>query len=51
MSTLGQIVAARVPVAEELPLVHTTRREVLPHIVAGHERYFLGQATTTAPAC
>lgn len=37
MTTLREIVAAETAVAEELPLVHTTRCEVLPHIVANHE--------------
>jgi hypothetical protein len=37
MTTLRQIVASQTTVAEELPLVHTTRCELLPHIVANHE--------------
>lgn len=37
MNTLRAIVAAETDPAEELPLVHTTRCEVLPHIVASHE--------------
>ena len=37
MSTLRKIVAAETVVAEELPLVHTTRCEILPYIVASHE--------------
>ena len=37
MTTLREIVAAETLLAEELPLVHTTRCEVLPHIVANHE--------------
>ena len=37
MPTLRQIVAAQAAAAEELPLVHTTRCEVLPHIVANSE--------------
>lgn len=37
MPTLRQIVAAQAAAAEELPLVHTTRCEVLPDIVANNE--------------
>lgn len=37
MSTLSKIVTAETIAAEELPLVHTTRCEILPHIVASHE--------------
>ena len=37
MNTLRAIVAAETDPAEELPIVHTTRCEVLPHIVASHE--------------
>jgi hypothetical protein len=37
MPTLQEIVAAQTVSAEELPLVHTTRCEILPHIVAKHE--------------
>lgn len=37
MSTLSKIVAGETVVAEELPLVHTTRCEILPHIVTSHE--------------
>ncbi len=36
MTTLREIVAAETATAEELPLVHTTRCEVLPHIVGSH---------------
>jgi hypothetical protein len=35
--TLRQIVATETATAEELPLVHTTRCEILPNIVASHE--------------
>jgi hypothetical protein len=35
--TLREIVAAQTVAAEELPLVHTTRCEILPHILASHE--------------
>lgn len=35
--SLREIVAAQAPTAEELPLVHTTRCEVLPHIIANNE--------------
>lgn len=42
MTTLREIVAAETVVAEELPLVHTTRCEILPYIVASHE---LGSGT------
>jgi hypothetical protein len=37
MITLKQLVASQTLISEELPLVHTTRCEVLPHIVANHE--------------
>lgn len=37
MTTLRKIVAAETAVAEELPLVHITRCEILPYIVANHE--------------
>lgn len=37
MKTLREIVAGESAAAEELPLVHTTRCEILPHIVASHE--------------
>lgn len=37
MSTLREIVAAQTAVVEELPLVHTTRCEILPYIVANNE--------------
>jgi hypothetical protein len=37
MRKLRQIVASQTALAEELPLVHTTRCEVLPRIVAKHE--------------
>ncbi len=37
MTKLRTIVSAEVAVAEELPLVHTTRCDVLPHIVTSHE--------------
>lgn len=37
MTTLRAIVAAESTATEELPLVHTTRCEVLPYIVANHE--------------
>jgi|JI9StandDraft_1071089.scaffolds.fasta_scaffold86368_2 hypothetical protein len=37
MTELRAIVSAEAAVAEELPLVHTTRCEILPHIVASHE--------------
>lgn len=37
MTTLREIVAAETAAAEELPLVHTTRCEILPYIVANHE--------------
>jgi hypothetical protein len=37
VTTLREIVAAETAAAEELPLVHTTRCEILPHIVASHE--------------
>lgn len=37
MSTLREIVAAETEPAEELPLVHTTRCEILPYIVKSHE--------------
>jgi hypothetical protein len=37
MTTLREIVAAETATAEELPLVHTTRCEILPYIVASHE--------------
>lgn len=37
MPTLRQIVTAQADTAEELPLVHTSRCEILPHIVASHE--------------
>lgn len=35
--TLREIVAAETAAPEELPLVHTTRCEILPYIVASHE--------------
>src|SRR5882724_1730932 len=35
--SLREIVGQQIALAEELPLVHTTRCEVLPHIVANHE--------------
>ena len=37
MKTFREIVAAATATAEELPLVHTTRCEILPQIVASHE--------------
>src|SRR3954452_19547101 len=37
MTTLRAIVTAETAAAEELPLVHTTRCEILPYIVASHE--------------
>ncbi|RYD74118.1 MAG: hypothetical protein EOP84_20430, partial [Verrucomicrobiaceae bacterium] len=37
MPTLREIVTAETATTEELPLVHTTRCEVLPHIVSSHE--------------
>lgn len=37
MTTLRALVTSETAVAEELPLVHTTRCEVLPYIVASHE--------------
>lgn len=37
MTKLRAIVAAGTTAAEELPLVHTTRCEILPYIVATHE--------------
>jgi hypothetical protein len=37
MLSLRQIVAAQAATAEELPLVHTTRCEILPYIVTTHE--------------
>lgn len=37
MNTLRAIVTAETASAEELPLVHTTRCDVFPHIVASHE--------------
>jgi hypothetical protein len=37
MPTLREIIATQTAAAEELPLVHTTRCEILPHIVASHE--------------
>ncbi len=37
VTALRDIVAAETPTAEELPLVHTTRCEVLPHIVTSHQ--------------
>ncbi len=37
MITLRDIVAAQTSATEELPLVHTTRCEMLPHIVGSHE--------------
>lgn len=37
MTTLRAIVAAETAIAEELPLVHTTRCDILPHILASHE--------------
>lgn len=37
MTTLRAIVSAETVTAEELPLVHTTRCEILPYIVASHE--------------
>jgi len=37
MTTLRDIVAAETANAEELPLVHTTRCDVLPHIVTSHQ--------------
>jgi len=37
MTTLRAIVTAETATAEELPLIHTTRCEILPFIVARHE--------------
>lgn len=37
MSTLREIVAAQTAMAEELPLVHTTRCEILDRIMTSHE--------------
>lgn len=37
MSTLREIVTAETAMAEELPLVHTTRCEILPYIVASNQ--------------
>jgi hypothetical protein len=37
MTTLREIVTAETSAAEELPLVHTTRCEILPLIVTNHE--------------
>jgi hypothetical protein len=37
VTTLREIVTAQTNLAEELPLVHTTRCEILTHIVASHE--------------
>jgi hypothetical protein len=37
VTPLRDIVAAETATAEELPLVHTTRCEILPYIVASHE--------------
>lgn len=37
MTSLREIIAAETATAEELPLVHTTRCEILPHIVASDE--------------
>jgi hypothetical protein len=37
MTSLREIVAAQSAQAEELPLVHTTRCEILPFIVSNHE--------------
>lgn len=37
MTTLRAIISAETIAAEELPLVHTTRCEILHHIVASHE--------------
>jgi hypothetical protein len=37
MTTLRTIVADQTAAAEELPLVHTTRCEILPYIIANHE--------------
>lgn len=37
MTTLRVIVAAETATAEELPLVHTTRCEMLPYVLATHE--------------
>jgi len=37
MTTLREIVSTETAVSEELPLVHTTRCEILPHIVASHQ--------------
>ena len=42
MKTLREIVNAETAAAEELPLVHTTRCEILPYILASHE---LGSVT------
>jgi hypothetical protein len=37
MMTLREIVTAETAITEELPLVHTTRCEILPHILKGHQ--------------